>query len=723
MQQYLKLVACQAVASIVGVPALAQVDFGRTAYEKLATRAATEQRMIRELQQLPDITWGDWYLLSSFDGNEKGTLGRILPPEMELPKMTAGGEGPDLSKTYAGKSGMEAKWVNFGSANDTRLDLKVHKDQRLNNRSTCYLYRTITAKEATSLKVTMGSDDGLRVWVNARLVVDADVPRGLDPEDHKLTLDLQPGVNHFLAKVTQGQGGWDFQMNTRRPLDSITDAKLLYQLNRDFPTAEMSHYAVATIPVPDDVSLEVGGLDVLADGRAVVCTRRGDVYIVSGITTDAPFSPRYTLFASGLHEPLGVAVAPAELSKGWKKGDGVSAVYCVQRSELTRLVDTNRDDHADVYETVCNEWGVSGNYHEFAFGPKIDAEGNCWVTLNVGFCDALGKSIVPYRGWALKVAPDGTMTPIAGGLRSPNGIGIVPIKAGVLSGGTETAIMYADNQGDFVGTNRIMVLGPGVWAGHPSGLRWRGDWKQGDPPPERQRAAMWFPYPKMGQSTADIVVDDTQGRFGPFAGQVFVGDQTLATVMRASFERVSDGAGKSFIQGACFPFFKGLDCGVNRLAFDQTGAMLIGETDRGWGSVGRRRFGLQRLQYTGVEPFEILTMHAAPDGFVLTFTQDVDKASAENPASYRMSSYTYEYHQKYGSDEMEARTLAVSSATMLGPRTVHLLIDGIRGGGEGYVHELHADGVKNAAGSNLLHAEAYYTMQVIPGSMPSVASR
>lgn len=715
-----------------GTSALAQVDFGSTKYQKLATRAETEQRMINQLMQLPDVTWGDWYLLSPFDGNERGSLTKIQPPDEELAKMNAGGPGPDLTKTYPGKAKTEAKWISLGNSTDTKLDFKIHKDQRLNNRAMCYLYRSITVKEATSIKVTMGSDDGLRAWLNGKLIADADVPRGLDPEDHKVTLELQPGVNHFFAKIGQGAGGWEFQMNTRRPLDSISDAKLLYQLNKDFPTSEMSHYAVATIPVPEDITLEVGGLDVLPDGRVAVSTRRGDVYLVSNVANDAPFAPRYTLFATGLHEPLGLAVAPASLAPGWKKNQGVTALYCVQRGELTRMIDTNDDGRADVYDAVCNEWGVSGNYHEFAFGPKIDADGNAWVTLNVGFCDALGKSVVPYRGWALKVSPDGVMTPFAGGLRSPNGIGIVPIPLSGAGGGggggggggnTETAVMYADNQGDFVGTNRVMVLEQGTWAGHPSGLRWREGWKEGSPEPERQPAALWFPYPKMGQSAADITVDDTGGKFGPFAGQVFVGDQTLATVMRACFEKVTDGTGKTFIQGACFPFFKGLDCGVNRIAFDNTGAMLIGETDRGWGSVGRRRFGLQRLQYTGVLPFEILTMHAAPDGFVLTFTQDVDKASVEDPASYRMSSYTYEYHQKYGSDEMEPRNLSIKAAKSLGPRTVHLVIDGLRAGGEGYVHELQAVGVKNAAGSKLLHAEAYYTLQKLPGAMPAVVAR
>jgi len=709
-----RLLGLLAVCSLAAAtPAWAQVDFGNVKYEKLETRAKTEERMIAQLQQLPDVQWGDWSLLSPFDGNERGTLAKALPPEDEIAKMNAGGPGPDLTKGYKGKNGMDVKWIPFGNSNDTKLDLRVHKDQKLNNMASCYLYRTITAKEATRIKVTAGSDDGMRLWLNGKLIVDKDVPRGLDPEADKFTLDLQAGVNHLFVKVAQGAVGWEFQMNTRRTLDSVSDAKLLYMLNKDFPTDEMKHYAVATVPVPEDVVLEVGGLDVAPDGRAVVSTRRGDVFLISGASTNPPFNPRFTLFATGLHEALGVAVAPAKLGPGWKKSDGQTAVYCVQRGELTRMIDTNGDDHADVYDVVCDGWGVSGNYHEFAFGPKIDAEGNAWVSLNVGFCDALGKSIVPYRGWSLKVTPSGEMIPVASGLRSPNGIGMVPVSDGSR---TEAPVFYADNQGDYVGTNRIMVMEEGVWAGHPSSLRWRTDWKEGDPVPKRQMASVWLPYVKMGQSVADIAVDTTEGKFGPFAGQAFVGDQTLATVMRVAMEKVYDEKGNGFYQGACFPFFKGLDCGVNRIAFDNEGAMLIGETDRGWGSVGRRRYGLQRLAYTGVTPFEILTMKVQPDGFLLTFTDDVDKATAENLASYAMSSYTYEYHVKYGSDEMETKQLKVTRAKAIDARNVRIVVDGLRSGNEGYVHELTAEGVRSAKGAPLVHPDAYYTLQVLPKS-------
>ncbi len=705
----LSLAGCLAVAS----DSLAQVDFGRVKYEKLATRRETEQRMLMQLQNTAPVEWSEWWILSAFDGRERGTLANVLPPEEELKKMNAGGPGPDMKATYKGKRDMDVTWKSMGHADNVPLDLRIHKENRLNTNGTAYLYRTATVDRDCDLGVTMGSDDGLRFWLNGELLVDADVPRGLDPEAHKLSLHLRKGVNHLFCKVTQGAVGWDYQLNTSQPLDSVQDAKLQYQLNLDFPGAEDESYPAVTIPVPEAITLEVGGLDVLPDGRIAVSTRRGDVYIVSGASDSTPFHANFKLFATGLHEPLGLAVGRRTMGPGWRQSRDQIALYCVQRGELTRLVDTDLDDRADLYETVNADWGVSGNYHEFAFGPKFDDMGNAWVTLNVGFCDSLGKSVVPYRGWGLLVSPDGKLNPICSGLRSPNGIGVVPI-------GKDTVTFYADNQGDYVGTNRLQVMAPGVWEGHPSGLRWREGWKQGDPTPERQPASMWFPYRKMGQSVADIAVDTTEGKFGPFAGQVFCGDQTLAIVMRVAFEKVTSKEGKSFYQGVCFPFREGLDCGVNRIAFDNQGAMIVGETDRGWGSVGRRRFGLQRIAFTGKVPFEILTMQAAPDGFVLTFTQDIDKSAAADPASYKMSSYTYNYHARYGSDEIQTKPVAIKSATVLGARSVRLVVDELRAGGEGFVHELRAEGVKNTDGKPLVHKDAYYTLQVIPAEAPAV---
>lgn len=685
----------QDAAAGSNAPRDGRVLIGGAEYKKLDTREATELRMLNEL--FPDRgRWGEWYLLTPFPF-EYGSMGKALPPEAELARMAHGGPGPDLNAVYRGKGGVEAAWRPVGDIGDRMVELRLFDRNELNEDFAAYLYGTVEVDRPVTVDVTMGSDDGLRFWVNGRLVVDSDVLRGLNPEDERVRLDLKPGVNHLFAKVTQVKGAAAFQINTRAPLDPLIDAQIQYQLDQDFPRApEEKYYRALTVVTPDDVVLEVGGLDVLPDGRPIACTRRGDVYIVEGAYDEPPFNARFKKFAEGLHEPLGLAV---------RVENGGPAVYCVQRGELTRLVDTDGDDVADLYETVNDGWGVSGNYHEFAFGPKFDREGNAWVTLNVGFCAALGKSVVPYRGWALKITPEGELVPVCDGMRSPNGIGMY----------ADGSMFYLDNQGDYVGTNKLAWLRPGSWHGHPSTLRWRQDWSPGQEPPPRQHAAVWFPYKKMGQSTADFLLVPEEGpaagMWPEFKGQIFVGDQTLASVMRVDLEKI-DGV----YQGACFPFRQNLDCGVNRLAWGKDGSMLVGQTDRGWGSVGRRRYGLQRIVPSGRTPFEVRTMHVTPNGFELTFTKDLDPAAARDPASYSMSSYTYEYHETYGSDEMDTQKRTITGVELVSPRTVRLTLDALRTGDMGYVHELHLPGVRDAEGNPLLHTEAYYTLHKIPGA-------
>ena len=41
-------------------------------------------------------------------------------------------------------------------------------------------------------------------------------------------------------------------------------------------------YKITPIPGPENAALEVGGMDYMPDGRLMVCTRRGEVWSLSG---------------------------------------------------------------------------------------------------------------------------------------------------------------------------------------------------------------------------------------------------------------------------------------------------------------------------------------------------------------------------------------------------------------------------------------------------------
>jgi hypothetical protein len=232
--------------------------------------------------------------------------------------------------------------------------------------------------------------------------------------------------------------------------------------------------------------------------------------------------------------------------------------------------------------------------------------------------------------------------------------------------------------------------------------------------PRLKPPAVWFPYKKVGQSATDILLDESEGKFGPFAGQLFIGEFTQAGINRVFLEKV---AGE--YQGACFPFRSGFSSAVLRLAQGTEGSLFAGLTNRGWSSLGTAAYGLERLVWTGKTPFEIQEMRARADGFELAFTQPVDRKTAGDVNSYRMQSYTYLYHATYGSDEIQNQQLQFREARVSKDgKTVHLKVAGLR---ELFVHELSAPGIRSKDQESLLHPQAYYTLNRIPKEQNSPA--
>jgi glucose/arabinose dehydrogenase len=465
---------------------------------------------------------------------------------------------------------------------------------------------------------------------------------------------------------------------------------------------EADYYKITTIPAPAGEVIEAGGIEILPDGKVAVCTRRGEVWMIDHASTHPETPAEWSLFAEGLHEPLSIA---------WKD----DWLYVVQRPELTRLRDEDGDGRADVYETVSDGWGISGNYHEYTFGSPFDEEGNMWcVTCLTGSFS--GEAL--FRGWVLRISADGTLTPTASGVRSPGGIGF----------NAKGDVFYTDNQGAWNGSSSLKWVKPGSFQGNPNGNLFY-DYAEGaagsrpvDPPysengsrtvkereriPELVPPAVMLPHKKVGQSPAGIVPDMSGGQFGPFAGQVFVGDQTHSKISRVFLEEVN-----GFYQGAVFPFLKGFKSGLIGLRLSDEGSLYTSGTDRGWGARGGATHSFERVNWTGKTPFEIHEMRALHDGFELTFTQPIDKASAVD-GSFSMEAYTYSYGKNYGSPELDGVTPVVTVASVSDDGlSLRLKVDPMT---KGHVHEMHSDGIRAGKGGHgLLHTEAYYTLNEIP---------
>ena len=468
---------------------------------------------------------------------------------------------------------------------------------------------------------------------------------------------------------------------------------------REVMEVQNEYYKITSIPTPNGVVLEVGDFELMSDGRLAASSRRGDIYMFSDPTQADASQIQSKLFAEGLHEVLGLA-----------QRDG--ALFATQRCELTKLTDDDNDGTADNFETVSDGWGINGDYHEYAFGSEFDANGDIWITLCL---TGSFTSENEFRGWCLRVSPDGAVTPTCSGIRSPGGMGI----------NAEGDVFYTGNQGPWNGTCGLKWLRPKSFQGNPSGNTWYSETEaigprpkdplsgsrimaQAKQIPELEPTAVMFPYKKMGQSAAGIVCDTSGGKFGPFENQLFVCDQTFSWVMRVDLEKVN-----GHYQGACFPFTEGFSSG--NLAIDQAknGMMFVGGTNRGWGSRGKKTFSLERLEWTGKTPFEVKQMRAKSDGFELTFTQPVDPATAGKIESYSIPTYTYIYQESYGSPEVDQVECKINDVIVSADgMSVRLVVDKLH---EGHVHELHLDGVKSAIGKPLWHPVAYYTLNYIPG--------
>ena len=461
---------------------------------------------------------------------------------------------------------------------------------------------------------------------------------------------------------------------------------------------EREYYRVVSVPIPKGQVIEAGAFELLPDNRMAIGTRRGEIYLMSGVD-DAKPRPRFEKFAEGLDEIFGLAHRKSEKD----------ALYVTHSAELTRVRDTNGDGRADRFETVSDAWGYR-NYHEYAFGSKFDAQGNLYVALGLS---SSYHSRALYRGWALKVTPEGKSIPIASGLRSPGGIG--PNEHG--------ALFYIESQGPWNSSCSLKFLKPGGFMGHPASFNWY-PYAPNLPRPiapesgtrivtEKEKVkelvpyAVVFPYIRMGRSITGFVINHSEGAFGPYENQMFLGDFTQSILMRATTEQVN-----GVWQGACYPFREGLSTGILNIQFTPAGDLICGGTNRGWPVRGIKPFALERVRWTGKMPFEMQQVQITPEGFRIRFTQPTDRQSARDPEHYQVDTFTHIYHAGYGGPEVDATQPAV--------REVQLSADGMEAILQletlslGHVHTITLQDITAVDGTPLLHNVAHYTVNAIP---------
>jgi glucose/arabinose dehydrogenase len=414
------------------------------------------------------------------------------------------------------------------------------------------------------------------------------------------------------------------------------------------------------------------------DGRVFVASMKtGEIFVVRDPTGDGR-QARFDNYARGLfQEALSMLAEPG-------------ALYVLHRRNLTRIADTDGDGVADRFDRVAAlPHGVADTY-DYGYGLMRDRNGAFVFTYA-----PYANLHLPGSGSALRLVPGRPPRETAYGFRNPLG----------WCSGPEGDVFFTDNQGEWVATNKLCHLADGRFYGYPHRARPQ------DASRPRGKAAVWVPY-GWAKSINGAVYDNTEGKFGPFAGQFFLAELMFGGgIVRASVEKVN-----GEYQGACFPFWgKGL-LGPLTLAFDPRGRLWVGAvTEPGW-MAQPDRGALFRIDFTGKMPFEIQTIRVRPHGFRIVFTQPVSPRTAGDPASYQVEHYRYEYTGAYGSPELDrtrvaAERVEVSADGRSVDLTTSLLV-------KDRVYLIGAAGVRSTKGEALVHPAGAYTLNEVPSGKP-----
>ncbi|MEU5285546.1 ricin-type beta-trefoil lectin domain protein [Streptomyces sp. NPDC020755] len=556
------------------------------------------------------------------------------------------------------------------------------------------------------------SDDGSRLYIDDKLVIDHDGLHGSElPKDG--TVSLTAGVHSLRIEHFEAGGGQQITLAWKPPgatgfslvPNSVlsTDAGVVRVTSPGrkecegvldtpgdgLPLTDVHPNYTLTNLRPAGFEPQVSAMDWLPDGRLAVTTwggtdnSTGEVYLLSNVTgATGPDKVTYKKIASGLKEPMGVKYVDGKL-------------YVSQKHELTELNDTNGDDVTDQYKRIAT-WPFGNNFHEFAFG-LLYKDGffylNLSVSINYGGATT-DPQPAPNRGTTIKVnKASGEVSYVAGGLRTPNGIGWGP----------DGDMFVTDNQGGWLPSSKLV---------HIKQDRFFNHYTNPDGPFDSRpvtKPVLWLPQNEIANSPSTPL----QLKDGPFAGQMLFGDVTYGGIQRGFLEKVG-----GEYQGAVFRLTQGLEAGVTRISVGPDGALYAGGLGAGgnWGQEGKLSHGLQKLTPNGTDAFDIRAMRAVPGGFALEYTQPVSTETAANLAGrYKIKQWRYVPTAAYGGPKVDEESLTAQSATLSADRkTVTLTVPGLKA--DRVVHVRSARPFSATDGRQLWSTEAWYTMNQLPGA-------
>ena len=232
---------------------------------------------------------------------------------------------PQEGMAHTRPDGKSVAWRAVRAEKDELDLLEVFKEYWLDN-VVAYAFTTIRQPNAAKVWLGIGSDDGIRVWVNGRLVHEYLGSRAVGTDDDVVPVELKAGENTILLKVESGSGPWGFCCRVLAdPAFAACDRPFLPKVE-----SELGHEPLVVRPqsAPGALPGALGSVtvEVLRPGGQVIARAAPHADKLLQFPTDAlsdgPYEVRFTQ-----HLGFGrrhVVYLP------WFKGDGAAAVARVE---------------------------------------------------------------------------------------------------------------------------------------------------------------------------------------------------------------------------------------------------------------------------------------------------------------------------------------------------------------------------------------------------------
>jgi hypothetical protein len=533
---------------------------------------------------------------------------------LELPGFEQLGDHPVFTRTF-----------NLSPTEET-LSLRVlqvpeNAEIEISSISNSNQYITIQVGNNTRVVGLQGAFDSEVKWriQNRHLVLD--LPQIENPLEFKLVIGpiLSGGKSDFMVSYLEQATGVSNLDEFKKPgpdqWETLQTEAVMGDEEGSFTVDEL------TIPLknPWNSFIRLMDVDFFSDGRAVVVSLSGDVWLVDGIEEGLK-TLQWHRFATGLFQPSGVKVVDDQ-------------VYVIGRDQITRLNDLNDDGFADFYENFNNELMASTNFHAFTLNLETDSVGNFYFAKSTPWPpylrgEGLSKDaeITPHHGVLFRLSPDGEkLEIIATGLRNPNGLDISP----------DGEMIYADNEGNWVPTSKVHRIKEGGFHGFIPSAHQPGNPESFEPP------IIWTPHYLDNSPAKPMFITSDQW---PVELQ---DDLLLASYGRGSLSLILKEEVDGVWQGAHVNLPLMFKSGLERGRFHEDGHLYIaGMTS--WQSIGEDWGSFHRVRYTG-QPLNVpISVNTKAGGLEIRFSQELDPKIAADIENYELQKWTYPWTSQYG---------------------------------------------------------------------------